>query len=314
MIFTLPNFNQFCLGVSLAVWIFGGLSEPVGAHEYEDGFVERSLTITIRDGVGYGEYQIGLNAKTASQVLELAERLRQQIVLARGTRQQPSTAGEIASAAKASTEPMAQQSPSVTKPEAVLVGDVAGQDMSPKEGALQEVAPNRMPNQKVSAGVGEHLTDLATIKRFGELQEHWFAGKLKLARNGQPVALTKVVVEPAGRHPFSVVVKFQFSVAEKQTAEQEGKADREKETRAASEADSTKNGAVDFQVADGLFSEYHGATRYALRSRGSTMLLQSNVAPVLVRADRVEIARGAEVNNAKKPPAIQAKIVVGRQE
>ena len=83
MIFAEPKFNQFCWSVSLAVCLFGGLSGSVCAHEYEDGFVERSLTITIRDGVGYGEYQIGLNAKTASQVLELAQQLRQQAVMAR---------------------------------------------------------------------------------------------------------------------------------------------------------------------------------------------------------------------------------------
>ena len=308
MIFAHPKFNQFCLGVSVAVWVFSGLSGSVCAHEYEDGFVERSLTITIRDGVGYGEYQIGLNAKTASQVLKLAQQLRQQAVMARAAQLQPSDAGEAAAVAEALTEPSAERDLLVDKPEAALKVDVESEAVPPKG-----VAPKGVPNQSVDAGVGEHLTDLATIKQFGQLQEHWFAGRLKLACNGQPVALSKVSVEPAARHPFSVVVKFQFSVAAKQAVEEKDEADRKTVVGETVKPDSPQGSMVDFQVTDGLFSQYHGATRYALRSRGSTMLLQSNVAPALVRADRVEIARGAGVEEDGKQTAIQAKLLVGQK-
>ena len=316
MIFADSKFNQFCLGVSLAVWVFGGLSGSVCAHEYEDGFVERSLTITIRDGVGYGEYQIGLNAKTATQVLKLAEQMRQQAVSVKAAQQQPSAAGETAPAAGAVTEPSVERVPLMNEPEAALKVDRSPKAMTPKAvtpegGSPKGGSPKGVPNQSVGTGVGEHLTDLATIKRFGELQEHWFAGRLKLARNGQPVALSKVSVEPAARHPFSVVVKFQFSVEAKQAVEEQGKAEQNKAAGPTSKPDSPQGSVVEFEVTDGLFSDHHGATRYALRSRGSTMLLQSNVAPALVRADRVEIARGEEVTEDGKPPAIQAKLLVG---
>ena len=311
MIFADSKFNQFCLGVSLAVWVFGGLSGSVCAHEYEDGFVERSLTITIRDGVGYGEYQIGLNAKTATQVLKLAEQMRQQAVSVKAAQQQPSAAGETAPAAGAVTEPSVERVPLMNEPEAALKVDRSPKAMTPKAVTPEGGSPKGVPNQSVGTGVGEHLTDLATIKRFGELQEHWFAGRLKLARNGQPVALSKVSVEPAARHPFSVVVKFQFSVEAKQAVEEQGKAEQNKAAGPTSKPDSPQGSVVEFEVTDGLFSDHHGATRYALRSRGSTMVLQSNVAPALVRADRVEIARGEEVTEDGKPPAIQAKLLVG---
>ena len=305
MIFAQLKFNQFCLGVSLAVCLFGGLSGSVCAHEYEDGFVERSLTITIRDGVGYGEYQIGLNAKTATQFLELAEQLRQQAELA--DQKQPSAAGETALAAETSTEPSIERDPLVNKPDAALKVDVSPKaGKTPKEGALKGV-----PNQIVGAGVGEHLTDLATIKRFGQLQQHWFSGRLKLVRDGQQVAISKVSVEPAARHPFSVVVKFQFSVEANRPVEEADKPDSKKTVGNTVKPDSPQGGVVNFQVTDGLFGEYHGATRYALRSRGSTIVLKSNVAPALVRADRVEVVRGAGLNEAGKPPEIQAKLLVG---
>ena len=308
MIFAEPKFNQFCWSVSLAVCLFGGLSGSVCAHEYEDGFVERSLTITIRDGVGYGEYQIGLNANTAAQVLKLAEQLRQQARLASATQQQSSAAGETATAVEASTDPLVELNPVVDKPDAVSKVDVTPKAVPPKE-----ESPKVVPNQSVGTGVGEHLTDLAMIKRFGELQRQWFAGRLKLACNGQQVALSKVSIEPAARHPFSVVVKFQFSVEAKQAIDEQGKADNKKAAGATSKPDSSQGSVVDFQVTDGLFSGHHGATRYALRSRGSTMVLQSNVAPALVRADRVEVVLGAGANEDEKPPEIQAKLLVGRR-
>ena len=313
MIFAEPKFNQFCWSVSLAVCLFGVLSGSVCAHEYEDGFVERSLTITIRDGVGYGEYQIGLNANTAAQVLKLAEQLRQQARLASATQQQSSAAGETATAVEASTDPLVELNPVVDKPDAVSKVDVTPRAVPPKEESPKEESPKVVPNQSVGTGVGEHLTDLAMIKRFGELQRQWFAGRLKLACNGQQVALSKVSIEPAARHPFSVVVKFQFSVEAKQAIDEQGKADNKKAAGATSKPDSSQGSVVDFQVTDGLFSGHHGATRYALRSRGSTMVLQSNVAPALVRADRVEVVLGAGANEDEKPPEIQAKLLVGRR-
>ena len=313
MIFAEPKFNQFCWSVSLAVCLFGGLSGSVCAHEYEDGFVERSLTITIRDGVGYGEYQIGLNANTAAQVLKLAEQLREQARLASATQQQSSAAGETATAVEASTDPLVELNPVVVKPDAVSKVDVTPRAVPPKEESPKEESPKVVPNQSVGTGVGEHLTDLAMIKRFGELQRQWFAGRLKLACNGQQVALSKVSIEPAARHPFSVVVKFQFSVEAKQAIDEQGKADNKKAAGATSKPDSSQGSVVDFQVTDGLFSGHHGATRYALRSRGSTMVLQSNVAPALVRADRVEVVLGAGANEDEKPPEIQAKLLVGRR-
>ena len=313
MIFAEPKFNQFCWSVSLAVCLFGGLSGSVCAHVYEDGFVERSLTITIRDGVGYGEYQIGLNANTAAQVLKLAEHLRQQARLASATQQQSSAAGETATAVEASTDPLVELNPVVDKPDAVSKVDVTPRAVPPKEESPKEESPKVVPNQSVGTGVGEHLTDLAMIKRFGELQRQWFAGRLKLACNGQQVALSKVSIEPAARHPFSVVVKFQFSVETKQAIDEQGKADNKKAAGATSKPDSSQGSVVDFQVTDGLFSGHHGATRYALRSRGSTMVLQSNVAPALVRADRVEVVLGAGANEDEKPPEIQAKLLVGRR-
>ena len=311
MIFGQPNFNQFCLSVSLVVWLFAGSQGLVSAHEYEDGFIERSLTITIRDGVGYGEYQIGLNSKTAKQIIELAE--QQEIV------PQQTNEVEVAPSGLPAREKSTQ---------AVIEKEMEAGSGIPTKPTLKESSPTQ-DSVKGSAplSVGEHLTDLATIKRFGELRQHWFADRLNLTNDGLPIELSKVSVEPAARHPFSVLVKFQFLLGAKKTIEK--RTQRLSSTEAGTagggvtvaegnsvsadtESKPLGNRVVAFKVTDRLFSDYHGATRYALRARGSTMLLQSNVAPVLVRAERAELDRdAARAILAERLPVIRAKLSIG---
>ncbi len=311
MIFGQPNFNQFCLSVSLVVWLFAGSQGLVSAHEYEDGFIERSLTITIRDGVGYGEYQIGLNSKTAKQIIELAE--QQEIV------PQQTNEVEVAPSGLPAREKSTQ---------AVIEKEMEAGSGIPTKPTLKESSPTQ-DSVKGSAplSVGEHLTDLATIKRFGELRQHWFTDRLNLTNDGLPIELSKVSVEPAARHPFSVLVKFQFLLGAKKTIEKRTQRLSSTEAgtagggvtvaRANSVAANTEskplgNRVVDFLVTDRLFSDYHGATRYALRSRGATMLLQSNVAPALVRAERAELDRdAARAILAERLPVIRAKLSIG---
>ena len=45
---------------------------------------------------------------------------------------------------------------------------------------------------------------------------------------------------------------------------------------------------VDFIIKDKLFRDNESAFRYAAKAKGDAMLLQSNVSPILVRAERVE--------------------------
>ena len=311
MIFARPKLSQFCLAVSLVVVGLLGNTSLVCGHVYEDGFVERSLTITIRDGVGYGEYRIGLNSQTAANILATAQRLKQESTLPQAleghpvagvshdafeSQQQPPSTKPLEKnepAKEPTNEPAQPPTESVPMPPAVAVAP------DKQNVIVGEQEPKAVPT-------GEHLTDLATIKQFSEVQKHWFADRLRLTTDGQPVELSKVSVEPAARHPYSVLVKFQFSLDAK-------KADDDQPATGATtremKFDLPPNRTVSLQVTDRLFSSNHGATRYALRARGSTILLQSNVAPVLVRAERVDIKRGTVVAE-NGSPAIQAKLTL----
>ena len=46
------------------------LSTKSEAHEFEDGFVERSMAVVIRDDIARVEYSIGLNPKTKDQLIK----------------------------------------------------------------------------------------------------------------------------------------------------------------------------------------------------------------------------------------------------
>jgi len=313
MIFARPKLSQFCLAVSLVVGGLLGNTSHVCGHVYEDGFVERSLTITIRDGVGYGEYRIGLNSQTAANILATAQRLKQESALPQALE------GQLVAGVSHDAFESQQQPPS-TKP--LEKNEPAKELTNEPVRPPTESVPVPMPpavavtpeEQNVIAGeqepravpTGEHLTDLATIKQFSDVQEHWFADRLRLTTDGQPVELSKVSVEPAARHPYSVLVKFQFSLDVKKANDAQpatGATTREMKS------DPPPNRTVSLQVTDRLFSSNHGATRYALRARGSTILLQSNVAPALVRAERVDIKRGTVVAE-NGSPAIQAKLTL----
>ena len=295
MIFALPKFSQFCLSVSCVVGLFVATQATVCAHVYEDGFVERSLTITIRDGVGYGEYQIGLNAKTANEILQLAK-------LAEGLKREDTGSKLLKGQTTAVEHPdLSKPLKPVSSPEDVDTDQAADPDKTstPK--------PTASPQKLTTDDAGEHLTDLATIRQFGELQSQWFTDHLKVSSDGHLVKLTTVVVEPAARHPYSVLVKFQFSLENKDA--NAGLPVVEKAS-VDSKPDPPADRVVDFQVSDGLFAGHAGAVRYSLRARGATMLLQSNVAPVLVRAERVEINKKASAGK-EKIPAIEAKLNLG---
>ena len=305
MIFAQPRFNQFFLPVYCLVGLFAG-GAKVCAHVYEDGFVERSLTITIRDGVGYGEYQIGLNEKTADQILKSAEQLKQNNVsskLSKELQAVPSQADQLKSSTTLPLTKAVDASASANKT------TESKKTKFKKLGTRTTTAPEpaSSPQTPATVGSGEHLTDLAAIARFGDLRQHWFTDHLKLVSDGQTVELSEVSVEPAARHPYSLLVKFRFSLDKKKAAEggpivAEPSVDPESVT--------STSQIVNLQVTDDVFSGNAGATRYALRARGSTMLLQSNVAPVLVRAERVEVAPKAGTAKISSP-VIKARLTVG---
>jgi hypothetical protein len=288
-------------------WAPGRIAQ---GHVYKDGFVERSLSITIRGEVGHGELLIGLNEKTAACVMSEA-RLAQ-------------TALESGRPAKDDLKlPDLSETPSGDRN---LVGGANGKAAVGISEAIRSEGiskpnllgqkntsePNKqsLPNQRI--GEGQHLTDRETINKLSNLKARWVSDGLKLSLNGRALDLKNLTVGPAPRHPYSVLVKFSFSLDGEQESRAEAavqvdemdlkhaKKDLEVgegmsrptgqgpfDNSDGGSANEPKN-SLRFRLVDELFPRQSGAVRYSLRARGSTILLRSNVAPVIVRAERFE--------------------------
>ncbi len=260
----------FCL-VAIAGWLAeSGVSTSVPPrlpHVYPDGFVERSLAIVIRDGRAYGEYSIGLNETTAGQVLEQA---RENMA--------KKTQGQTVDDANSTAAIPALNSPPASEPSAT--SDVAKQPADQQSDA--------------SSGEGEHLTDPDVIQQFAQTQAGWFKPALSVKLDQASVALENVEIEPAPRHPFSIIVKFEFDLSSDQQSQ--------------AQENGRKQG-ISLEVVDQLFPEQDGAIRYALKTRGRAMLLRSNVAPILVRAQRHELS-GWESEKRNKMSRIDARLAI----
>jgi hypothetical protein len=101
--------------------------------------------------------------------------------------------------------------------------------------------------------------------------------------DGRRITPEAVDLGPTPVHPFILVVKFEFQLP--------------------------VSNDIELNVEDRNFPDLTGAVRYALKAKGNSMLLKSNAAPILIRADRVELAGMTLVERAKCT-TISAKLAV----
>lgn len=278
--------------VWLSLLTFGlctmGMSPHVcQGHIYKDGYVERSLAITVRGETGHGKLLIGLNEKTAASILTEAIRAKAKselrsnksgdenpLVAKPFNRQRGVVGNEKSDRKKRDTNAFDRPKQSVPKNSAQL-----GRD--------QAKAPR--------SGEGQHLTNPAMVDRLAALKEHWILCHLNLTLDGQQIDLKNISVSPAPRHPYSMVVKFDFDL---------------QATEPLAAPDHPSN-ALNLRLVDETFPKQSGAVRYSLRTRGSTILLKTNVAPVIVRAQRFEFEKTrAKINSNSF--TIDAKLIVDR--
>ena len=125
-----------------------------------------------------------------------------------------------------------------------------------------------------------HERLLAVLKSVGPDQ---IARRIQITCDDQPLKVKNVQASPAPRHPFNLVVKFEF------------------------ELPPTRSGQLD--IVDKNFRQQTGAVRYAIKALGSTMLVKSNAAPIIIRAKRVELA-GLSRKETVSETSISAKILL----
>lgn len=118
--------------------------------------------------------------------------------------------------------------------------------------------------QDSETGDSAHQIDADLLNRFKRLAPQRILDRIEVTCNGQTIIPHSLTLGPAPQHPFVLVVKFEF--------------------------DLPPGNANDLQIRDKNFRSQSGAVRYALKAKGNAMLLKSNQAPILIRAQRVELA------------------------
>ncbi len=110
----------------------------------------------------------------------------------------------------------------------------------------------------------EDPIDAALLARFKKIAAEKIAERIEVTCDGRKIIPTAVELGPTPVHPFLLVVKFEFHLPVSR--------------------------GIELKVDDRNFPDQTGAVRYALKAKGNSMLLKSDAAPILIRADRVELA------------------------
>lgn len=212
------HLQRFLLCCVLA--IVGDFTEsPVLAatHEFEDGFVERSVSVVVQNQTLIVEYSVGLNPLTMRDTLD------QWGFETKGTL--PST-GDTDSDRTSD----ADQKPTNSDSEAAAT-------------VSRDAAVERQFLQHVGTRLKQQLEVLV--------------GKV-------PVELKITSTEISPRHHVNVTVRMESQL---------------------------EPGMTRIDIQDRNFLETDGGVRYALRTRGSSILHFSNAEPSLIRAERTELGK-----------------------
>lgn len=198
----------------------GAAQLRAATHELEDGVVEKTVAVVVRDHTATIELSLGINPSTMQQQL---------------------TKWEANSKDPAAAKMQAEES----DPDADVETD------SPME-----------------------ADDLEQIEsQFRQYAFEQFSQEIKVSVDGRFMSLTKVSVEPSARHHFAMIAKYSFEIPQQQR--------------------------VKLVIEDQSLESMNGGSRYALKAMGKSILFKSNVAPIIVRAERNDLAELSKQQLAK---------------
>jgi len=144
------------------------------------------------------------------------------------------------------------------------------------------VAPSKPngPAPKIKNDTGHALSPELT-KRFQVAAGKFITKNLDVKIGQKPQQLKLISAEPAPRHPFAIILKWELEIPEQKV--------------------------VDLKIIDSNFLDLDGASRISIKAMGNAMLLQSNAAPILIRAQRTLLAE-LELEERKDEMTVLAKI------
>jgi hypothetical protein len=250
-------------------------STALAPHKFEDGFVERTMAVIIRDDTAYVEYSVGLNETTLTQIVEEWESRE-------GSADENSSDAGLTKPAPNGTI----DSPKSSKDQLEKSSSPATNNIEKAETANSNQPPliaelstpiakqpnpgdsNNQPTDQSSPTESVkdiHAIDAELLAKFRMLAVKKIPKNLAISYDGNPIELEAAVDGPPPRHPFTMTIKFKFKLPQSQKSE--------------------------LTIADNNFKNQIGAVRYSLKATGKSMIFQSNVAPILVRSERVMLGK-----------------------
>ncbi len=122
------------------------------------------------------------------------------------------------------------------------------------------------------------------------------SARISATGNSIPISITSIEATPSSRHHVDIVVRMEFELVPETADSSLDSVDQEE----------TEQVILAFE--DNNFSDYFGAVRYAVKARRGVFLKESNVAPVLARAERIELI---ELNAEEIKSATTVNSVIG---
>lgn len=261
-------------------------------HKFEDGFVERTCAVVVEGNKATVQYQIGLNEKTI------------QDLLVQWTDNKPKSVSETSQPSETSDPkqkedqqvPVLERNQNAKQIEA-KPGTAANSNRNPKTKKSKKIGtendkakPKLSPDAKSKTqlndsenGVEEDVITIATLDKFQSVAGQEVAKRFKVTCNKKLIPVKNIKVEKAPRHPFVLLIKFELELPVFETGE--------------------------VVISDENFRQQTGAVRYALKGTGDTMLLKSNVAPIVIRAKRIELS-GLSAKETADKTSISARLAI----
>ena len=262
--------------ITIVSWtlMFFVLSTESKAHEFEDGFVERSMAVVIRDNIARVEYSIGLNPKTKVQLIKF------------WSAQDP--------ASSAVTEVDGEnETNSISSARSVDFLQLAGDNVSRRLRVLAD--GNTLKPQLISSlASARHHVDVTVTMEF----------LLPLNESG-----VSMVVEIFDGNFLPPAVAESLVTQKLPNTTNQGDGEQSDREQSEAEPSTAKEKVLVSPEGQLLPAPFGGAFRYAIKSKGNAVLNRSNVASILIRAKRQLDANfsEAELGSAYN---IQAELVI----
>lgn len=233
------------------------------AHEFEDGYVEQSLSVSIQDRVAIVEYSVGCNPQTMKSWMDIWN----------GVAKLPFDIDSSSQPDSETEDSVAKENclPNTGLNESALANDQA-LSSSPADGG-PNTADKQQKATKPEAPQPLTKEELIIESDFRLAIERELVDKLAVTCNGTRLEISVDSVELSPRHHVNAVARLKFQIPDVDKAS--------------------------LTIVDKLFPTGSGNARYSLKPRGGAILSKSNVAPILIRAPRHEFAEKSDGERCK---------------